>query len=423
MTDSKSVTRFFQTKMISPLLWNACDFVLQFNFTIARIPGKMNTAADFLPRLAMDPNEKLNLKFREDIPTKPVEVNIESTGIAQEETIFFDPTDQLETTEKELWKRKGEARDAIPNDPPVITVSFYYANDLHKDTATVNIAQLTKPSRILIEQDSDPTLLNFRKEMLGLPIDEQILLNDARYMLYSRNKRRIIIKDDILYRQYYNDIGQVSHLQVLLPGQLLKVLLQSLHGTAGKHPGISKMMQEIRQKYYFPSIATYVRNWVRDCEICIQDKRINNTRITPELIHIPEWDLGPEDLMQIDLLPELPPSGGYENIITAIDVFSRYAFAYPLSNPTAVNTAKVIIDITTRHAHLPALIITDKGSVFVSQVVHEVAEILGINLKHATTNYRGPRTGPFHNQDFFENGIRRTQETMAQIFTHCNPEL
>ena len=39
----------------------------------------------------------------------------------------------------------------------------------------------------------------------------------------------------------------------------------------------------------------------------------------------------------------------------------------------------------TRHAFLPTLIITDKGSVFVSQVIHEVAEILGINLKHATT--------------------------------------
>ena len=91
--------------------------------------------------------------------------------------------------------------------------------------------------------------------------------------------------------------------------------------------------------------------------------------------------------MQIDLLPELPPSGGYENIITAIDVFSRYVFAYPVSNPTAVNTAKVIIDIMTRHAYLLTLIITEKGSVFVPQVIHEVAEILGINLKHATTKH------------------------------------
>ena len=126
----------------------------------------------------------------------------------------------------------------------------------------------------------------------------------------SRNKKRNIIKDDILCRQYYNDIGEVSDIQVFLPGQILKVLLQSLHGTAGENPGFSKMMQEIRQKNYFPSIATYVRNWVRDCEICIQEKRINNTRINPELIHIPEWDLRPEDFMQIDLLPELPPSGG-----------------------------------------------------------------------------------------------------------------
>ena len=255
MTDSKSVTRFFQTKMIPPPLWNACDFVLQFNFFIAHIPGKINTAADFLSRLEMDPNEKIFLKIREDIPTKPIEVNIESTGIAQEETVYFDPTDQQKTTEKELSKRKEEVRNAIPNDPPVITVSCCYANDLQKDTTIVNIAQLTKPSRILIEQDSDPTLLNFKCEMLGLPFDEQIL-NDARYMHYSRNKKRIILKDDMLYRQYYNDIGEVSHLQVLLPGQLLKVLLQSLHGTAGKHPGISKTMQEIRQKYYSSSIAT-----------------------------------------------------------------------------------------------------------------------------------------------------------------------
>ena len=123
MTDSKSVTRFFQTKMIPPPLWKACDFVLQFNFTIAHIPGKINTTADFPSRLEMDPKEKILLKIREDNPTKPIEMNIESTGVAREEQVFHDPTDQQETTEKELWTRKQEARNAIPNDPPVTTVS------------------------------------------------------------------------------------------------------------------------------------------------------------------------------------------------------------------------------------------------------------------------------------------------------------
>ena len=41
----------------------------------------------------------------------------------------------------------------------------------------------------------------------------------------------------------------------------------------------------------------------------------------------------------------------------------------------------------TRHAYLTTLIITDNGSVFISQGIHEVAEILGINLKHATTKH------------------------------------
>ena len=250
-------------------------------------------------------------------------------------------------------------------------MSCYYASDLHKDTTIVNKAHLTKPSRILIERDSDQTILNFIREKLGLPFDEQILLNDARCMHYSRNKKRMMIKDDILCRQNYNDLGEVSHLQVLLPGQLLKVLLQSLHETAGKHPGISKMMQEIRQRYYFPSIATYVRNWVRDCETCIQDKRTNNTRITPEIIPIPYSDLGPEDLMQIDLLPEW---GLRKNHYSNRCIFEIPICPPSLQNPPAVNTAKVIIDIMTRHAYLPTLIITDKRSVFVSQVIHEVAK-------------------------------------------------
>ena len=64
--------------------------------------------------------------------------------------------------------------------------------------------------------------------------------------------------------------------------------------------------------------------------------------------------------MQIDLLPTLPPSDGYENVLTAIDVFSRYLFAYPLTDASAINVAKAIIDIMTKHACLPTTLITDK---------------------------------------------------------------
>ena len=62
------------------------DFVQQFNFIIAHISGKMNTAADVPSCVKFGPNENSQLKSREDFPTPPIEFNIdESTGIAQEE--------------------------------------------------------------------------------------------------------------------------------------------------------------------------------------------------------------------------------------------------------------------------------------------------------------------------------------------------
>ena len=66
----------------------------------------MNTAADFLTRFQIDPNEKIILKIKEEIPTKPFEVNIESTGIAQEKPVFFDTMDQHETTKKNFGNLK-----------------------------------------------------------------------------------------------------------------------------------------------------------------------------------------------------------------------------------------------------------------------------------------------------------------------------
>ena len=42
----------------------------------------------------------------------------------------------------------------------------------------------------------------------------------------------------------------------------------------------------------------------------------------------------------------------------------------------------------TRHTYLPTTLITDKGTAFTSRVIEEVAKILGITLKCATTKHR-----------------------------------
>ena len=91
--------------------------------------------------------------------------------------------------------------------------------------------------------------------------------------------------------------------------------------------------------------------------------------------------------MQIDLLPNLTTCGGYQTLMTAIDVFSRYFFAYPLIETTAASVAKVTKDIMKKHSYLLTTLITEKWSAFTSTIVAEVTQILGITLKCATPKY------------------------------------
>ena len=107
LTDNKSVTRFFQTKAIPPSLWNACDYVLQFNFKIAHIAGSVNTAADFLSRLELKLTERIRLKIREDVQTTPIEVTTSSSDVADEEQFFFTHTDDQDETEEQILEKKN----------------------------------------------------------------------------------------------------------------------------------------------------------------------------------------------------------------------------------------------------------------------------------------------------------------------------
>ena len=174
-----------------------------------------------------------------------------------------------------------------------------------------------------IEQQNDLILHQLRLKLQKEDYSETILQQDPRYRHYCSQIDCLSVQDDVFIRAYYDGTGNVQYRQALLPKHLVSQFFQSLHGTANKHPGISKMVYEIRQKYYYPRIAKIVKKWVQGCEICIKDKRTKNPSKTPELLSLPEWNLGPEDALQIDLLRNLPLSGGYENIITALDVFSR----------------------------------------------------------------------------------------------------
>ena len=66
-----------------------------------------------------------------------------------------------------------------------------------------------------------------------------------------------------------------------------------------------------------------MRQWVTTCKQCITESPVETRLTRPALQKASEIITAPEDALQVDLVPELPPSGGYENKVTALDVFSR----------------------------------------------------------------------------------------------------
>ena len=128
-------------------------------------------------------------------------------------------------------------------------------------------------------------------------------------------------------------------------------------------------------------MAQLIREWVLSCEQCLRESR-TNPRLTHSPLQNPNENItAPEDAMQKYLVQGLPPSGGSENIVTAIDVFSRYLFVSPTSNQDAKTVAQVLINIMTKHAYLPTTLISDKGTAFTSHVIKEVTGVRGITLK------------------------------------------
>ena len=294
---------------------------------------------------------------------------------------------QEQTLELKERSRQNAKQWAANEESPVLKTTVKEFTKIDGNNTSYSMNGIEANARIRVEQDVDLALKNMKLKILSQPYDEVLMITDSRYKNYKTNEDRIILKDGLLFRKYFGETGSGKYYQILIPKQLAKAILRSLHGQFGKHPGIYKTIIAYREKFYFPKMAQLIREWVMSFEQCLTESRIDRSLSRPPLQNPNEHITAPEDAMQIDLVSELPPSGGYEIIVTAMDVFSRYLFAYPTSNQDAKTIAKVLINIMTKHAYLPTTLISDKGTALMSHVIKEVAGVLGITLNHATTKH------------------------------------
>ena len=67
-----------------------------------------------------------------------------------------------------------------------------------------------------------------------------------------------------------------------------------------------------------------IKEWVMSCGQGTKETRIDRSLTRSPQKNPNEHITAPEDAMQVDLVAEFPPSGGYESIVTDMDVFFRY---------------------------------------------------------------------------------------------------
>ena len=115
-------------------------------------------------------------------------------------------------------------------------------------------------ARKRVEQDVNLVFKSVNLKNLGEPQDEVLLMTGSQNKHYKANEDRIILGNGLLFRRHFGETSSVNYNQILIPKQLVKEILRSLHGEFGKHPGISKTKFTYSENYFlFQKMAQLIR--------------------------------------------------------------------------------------------------------------------------------------------------------------------
>ena len=130
--------------------------------------------------------------------------------------------------------------------------------------------------------------------------------------------------------------------------------------TAG-HPGIAKTLQLLQQYYWWPNQKHYVTEYIKGCATC-QMTKVNTCPTHPPLFPItPAENARPFETIAMDFITKLPPSGGYDTILTITDTDCSKASVFIPCNETidSEGVAQLYLNHVLPHYGIPKKIISD----------------------------------------------------------------
>jgi hypothetical protein len=169
---------------------------------------------------------------------------------------------------------------------------------------------------------------------------------------------------------------------------LRRAILRYLHDTpTAGHPGCDETTTAVAQQFWWPGMRTWVEEYVKGCAQCQQSKNLTHKRKIP-LYRIPvPLEAKPFEVVAMDLITQLPKSGGHDAILTIVDHgCSRAAVFVPCS--TAISgegVAKLYLTHVYQWFGLPNKIISDRDPRFTSKFAKAICEQLQIKQNISTT--------------------------------------
>ena len=180
--------------------------------------------------------------------------------------------------------------------------------------------------------------------------------------------------------------GDHGGLRACIPSDFAQSVIKAAHD-AQAHPGIEATFASIRDHFYMPRMSATVRSYVSACPECAK-RRTAQHRPYGKLQPI-EPPAKPFDMITIDFITKLPPTElhgeFYDTILTTTDKVSRAVIFSPGKETwTATEWADVLLRDVVRRWGVPLSIISDRGSVFVSEVWKSIFLKLEVSLLFST---------------------------------------
>ena len=197
-----------------------------------------------------------------------------------------------------------------------------------------------------------------------------------------------ILNDGLLYR--ITPKGKFARQALTVPKCYRDAVLSIVHNRAdhGSHFGVKKVYPTMASTLWWPNMYDSLVRWTMDCMVCQRTRQGANgpiKQVGTDLV--PNH---PTDIMSVDTIA-LPRTDNSDKALVVIDHFSRFVWAFAVSDIQA-NTVKDVLTIRVFNQFgWPRILLTDSGTEFRNHTLSQACNVMStksryVSIKHPQGN-------------------------------------